>query len=183
MNRNELNFDCDRPAKNDFTATTYNLATGLTNYGSIEYYEGKKKCVESPDDLVPYGSLDANEKSHYDIWMKYTTNDGSRIWYVFELKERNNPSDYYPTAFINEEKWPEFVTYRDKGIIPCWVELYTDNKIRIWNLRTTDFCHLKCSMRFIKQINIDPDSPKKMQIRREIPMEWGNLLERLNGNV
>lgn len=172
-----LDFNCDRQAKNDFTASTYAVITGLSSYSAVNYYELNKQ-----NELVPYGDTTASETSHYDVYVEYITSAWTK-WYVFELKERTHPNDRYPTAYINEEKWPQFVEYRDNGITPCWCELYTDNTLRIWNLENTDFCHLPISRVPIKKINIDPASPKVIQLRRNLPMDEGKIIRRIKGGV
>lgn len=175
MSRNRLNWDCDRQAKKDFTATTYAICTASPVYSSVTFYEKDKN-----GDFVPFGSISASQTSHYDVWMDFTTSAWTKR-YVFELKERHNPDDRYSTAIINEEKWPEFVRLRKEGIIPMWVELYDNGKIRIWNLNSIDFNKLNLNYYEIKKINIDPDSEKKWQTRREIPMEWGKTYGRIRG--
>lgn len=171
-----LDFGCDRKAKNDFTASTYSVCSKKQAFSAMTFWEQDKE-----GNLVPYGDNSVSLQSHYDVFVEYSTSAWTQ-WYVFELKERNNANDFYTTAFINEEKWPQFVKYRDQGIIPCWCELYNDGTLRIWNLEHTDFCHLPVSSRMIKRINIDPYSPKSRQLRREIPMEDGTLLKRIDGN-
>ena len=170
-----LDFNCDRQAKNDFTASTtaYDIEEGFP--GFLEFFE-----YSVSGELVPYGSDNVSTTSRYDLYMDFKTSAWTK-GYIIELKERNHKSDRYATAFINEEKWPDFLPYIEKGIKPLWAELYTDGLIRIWDLSEVDFTKLKLSKRYIKQTHIDPNSPKVLQLRREIPMEWGKIIRRIKG--
>ena len=171
----DLDFSCDRQAKNDFTAST-------DAYDKEEAYPGTFQFFEMDDNgnLVPFGSSAVSITSHYDIWGNYITSAGTQK-YVFELKERHHLSTRYTTAFINEEKWPEFLPYIEKGWKAIWVELYTDDTIRVWDLTKVDFTQLPLSKRWIKKTTVDPNSPKVLQLRREIPMEWGKIIRRIKG--
>lgn len=169
-----LNFDCDRPAKNDFTASTIAFCKTLNSFSAAVFYETDKY-----QNLVPYGDPRAKIEAHYDIWMDYITSAWTQR-YVFELKERGHNSNSFSTAFINEEKWPAFIPLRESGIIPMWVELYEDGLIRIWNLKDVDFTSLPLTQKWIKKINIDPNSKKQLQWRREISMQSGMTISRIN---
>lgn len=169
-----LNFDCDRPAKNDFTASTQTYWAKYGQGDKISFWEMTSACT-----MVPFGSELASPRSRFDVFINYD----DRIWYAVELKERNHPSDYERTinegAFMNDEKKALVPQLKEQGYIPLWAELYTDGKIRLWNLDKINLDTLEKKTFGIKKINIDPNSPKITQTRYLLPVSAATLINRI----
>lgn len=169
-------FDCDRQAKNDFTASTtaYDIEGDFPGY--FVFYE--EDCNHN---LVPYGE-NASITSHYDIWADYITSAWTQK-YVFELKDRDCTSTTYDTAFINEEKLDGFDNYIKQGVLPIWVELYTDGIIRFWNMSKVDISKLERDTKYFKKKNVIQNSPIIKQERLLIPMTMGKTIRRIKGHT
>ena len=168
-----LNFDCDRPAKNDFTASTLNYWREKGANGDLKFFE-----MTSANTLVPYGDERAFPQSRFDVYICYE----GQVWYAVELKERNIPHDYSLTvtegAYMNPEKRELIQPLKDKGYTPIWCELYVDGIIRIWNLSTIDVNTLQTKESRIKKINIDPNSHKQQQLRYLLPISAATTYKR-----
>lgn len=174
---NDLDFNCDRQSKNDFTAST--VSYWAENNKTIVKYDFYERDMYGYS--IPYGSNSAYTQSRADIWFT-TTTSAHTYNCVIELKERSFKSTgHFNSAFINEEKIAYLTALRLKGYRIYWGELYTDNHIRIWDLTNVDFTQLKRVKKWIKKTNIDPNSKKKPQWRREIPYDKGFLIRRIAG--
>lgn len=170
-----LNWDIDRQAKCDFTASTVEYNRTISGDGYFEFYE-----MDDDGRLVPFGSSAASLEARVDVWFKYSTPKGHRYG-ANELKERHNLSDAFPTAYLNLQKLDELDRIRKKDNSIFWSELYTDGVIRIWNLTKVDFEALPLVKVYIKKITIDPDSEVEEQWRRTIPMSSGITITRIRG--
>ena len=173
MDRNRLDWNCDRKAKSDFTASTLNYWRESGAEGELLFWE-----MTSASTFVPFGHKDAYPQSRFDIYMSYE----DRVWYAIELKERNNPSDFKYTveegAFMNGEKKNLIQPLKDQGYIPIWCELYTDKKMRIWNLNNIDTDSLQHKEYKIKTVTIDPDAVKITQTRYLLPISAATIIRR-----
>lgn len=168
-----LDFNCDRQAKCDFTASTKTYWGENGAGDKISFWE-----MTSASTFVPFGSELAFEQSRFDVFINY----GDYVWYAVELKERNHPSDYERTieegAFMNEEKKALIPRLKEQGFVPLWAELYTDGKIRLWNFDLIDINTLQKKTFEIKRINIDPNSPKITQTRYLLPVSAATVFTR-----
>ena len=175
MDRNNLNWDCDRKAKCDFTASTVNYWRERGAEGQLRFWEATSAAT-----LVPFGDNRAYPQSRFDVYFSYD----DRIWYAVEIKERTRPSDYERTieegAFMNKEKKDLIQPLKDKGYIPIWCELYPDGVIRVWNLKKIDVDSLPTTTASIKRITIDPDSKKKPQLRFLLPVSAATIYSRID---
>lgn len=127
----EGDFSSDRQSKYDFTASTINhlLETGKSNI-NVTFFE-----FDDNGNMVEFDSPKASSTSRSDLIMSY-----NGTLYKIELKERKGKyvSDYYGKEgdsegwMLNIEKKNELL--KDKNFIPLFVNLYPDDKIRIWNL-------------------------------------------------
>ena len=173
MDRNKLNWDCDRKAKSDFTASTLNYWRENGAEGKLLFWE-----MTSASTFVPFGHKDAYPQSRFDIYMSYE----DRVWYAVELKERkfdsDNPLTMKDGAFMNGEKKNLIQPLIDRGYIPIWCELYDDDKMRIWNLSRIDLNTLQHKEYSIKKITIDPDAGKIMQTRYLLPVSASTIIRR-----
>lgn len=160
-----LDFNCDRQAKCDFTASTYNYWRENGADGDIRFYE-----MTSASTLVPFGDDRAFTQSRFDVFMSYE----DLLWYAIELKEREHPSTYKYTveegAYLNPEKKEVIHMLEKQGYTPIWCELYTDGIIRIWNFAKIDVDSLPMKVANIKKVNIDPNSTKRQQPRYLLPI-------------
>lgn len=170
----ELDFNCDRQAKCDFTASTTSYLHN--NYGyvsSITWYE-----KDEEGNIVPFGSPSASTTTRQDVFLNY----GS-VWYAIELKERDLCSYarflVEEGSFLNEEKVEPLM---ETGMIPLWSELYTDGVIRIWNLRKIKPTSLRSTTKMIKTITIDPNARKKPQNRLLLPINKAKEIKRIRGD-
>jgi len=175
MDRSRLDWNCDRKAKQDFTASTTNYWREKGAEGELLFWESTSAAT-----LVPFGDDRAYPQSRFDVYMSYE----GRIWYAVELKERKRPSDYKKTveegAFMNSEKKALIQPLKDRGYIPIWCELYPDGVIRIWNLGKIDTDTLQTTAYQIKKINIDPDSQKITQKRYLLPVSASTAYRRID---
>lgn len=165
-----LNFDCDRKAKCDFTASTTNYLQNNGYVSSTTWYE-----LDKYNRLVEFGSPSASTTARQDIYLKY----GNK-WFAIEIKERNLRSDkdflIEEGSFMNKEKVESIMA---TGLIPIWAELYDDDIIRVWNLSKIDISSLSSTTKMIKGINIDPNSKKRMQKRLLLPYSQSKEYRRI----
>lgn len=124
-------FQCDRQSKYDFTASTVNYISSIGKKNvKIRFYE-----FDEDGHMVEFDSPQSSTTSRSDLVMDY---NGSL--YKIELKERKGKyvSDYYGKDgdsegwMLNIEKKDELLN--DASYIPLYVNLYPDNKVRLWNL-------------------------------------------------
>ena len=163
MKSNNRGFDCDRNAKNDFTASTYSYYSYNTG---ITFFEST-----SASTLVPFGDDRAWVSSRMDLYIQWDT-PYYHIIFPTEIKERDFPSDkdfiMKEGAYINPEKIEVVKEEINKGNIPLWAEVYTD-KIRVWNLTKIDLDTLQVKYVPIKRYDIY-NGPKVMQKRFLLPV-------------
>lgn len=176
-----FNFNCDRPAKNDFTASTYDYLTKhFPQYTGISYYE-----ADDDGDLVPYGDWRASSTAHTDLYMELSST-ARTIMYAIELKERwgRYISTYYGEEgqegwVYNYEKDGWLMDEAEKGCIPLFCNEYPDNKMTIWNILKVDKSH--SIQKSIKKVNIDPNSERRVQDRIQLWNKDGITIERIRG--
>lgn len=173
----DLNFNCDRKAKCDWTASTYNYwKQSGADTDNLLFYE-----ATSANTLVPFGSPDADIQSRMDIYMIYE----DTIKYAVEIKERFYPSIQSWTmnegAFMNREKRDAIKKQKEDGWVPLWSELYDDGQIRVWNLDKIDIDTLPETEKSIKRTQIDPTSRKITQKRLLLAVSASTKYDRLNG--
>lgn len=167
-------FNCDRQAKNDFTASTTAYLAEQGNPYRFDYYE---QSVSG--DLVPYGDADASTTSHIDIYMDYITSAYTKR-YAVEIKERIK---YTSSAFtqwyynIPKDRWLQ--SAKDAGYIPLFVNLYPDGVIDIWNLTKVDTDGVVVVP--LKKVEINPDSPRVEQERLLLPSDKAKRIRRVKG--
>lgn len=172
-------FQCDRQSKYDFT-------TSVVNY--IYNYLGKNdvtisfKEYDNEGNLVDFDSEYVDDKCRTDLVMFYITSTKD-VRYEIELKERwkHYTSSYYGKEgdkegwMLNIDKVEEL---NKKEGIPLYVNLYPDNKIRIWNLnKTTDY---QTITKPIHKTTVLP-SEVKLQDRYEVWNKDSILIDRVKG--
>ncbi len=168
-----MDFNCDRPSKDVFTATTYHLITANTKYSaytSITFYER-----DEDGKLVPYGQGKENEQDHIDIFIVLKS-DTETIKIANELKERWGiyVSDFYGKDgqdkgwVLNIPKNYWLLEMAKDGWIPWYSNIYPDGVLRIWNLNNIILTKDTLTELPIKKVNIDPDSPRIMQTRQQL---------------
>lgn len=181
-----LNFNCDRPSKDVFTATTYHLITANTKYSaytSVTFYER-----DEDEKLVPYGQGKENEKDHIDVFI-ILKSDTETIKIANELKERwgRYVSDFYGKEgdeagwVLNIPKNYWLLEMAKKGWIPWYTNIYPDGIMRIWNLNKIILTEDTVTELPIKQVNIDPDSPRIMQPRQQLWNSQGKAYKIIKG--
>lgn len=166
----------DRQTKADLTASTYDYITKtLGKRKDVRFYE-----MNDRGEFVPFGSPRSYYRSRLDVYMLY-----GDVMYAIELKGRTFGSDRFDAAYFNDEKIAPIRNAIEKGYIPLWVETYTDGKARVWNMKDIDtrigLENLPIEEVMIKDITIDPDSPKRLQKRRKLPYEYGTTITRQTG--
>jgi hypothetical protein len=174
-----LNFNCDRPAKCDFTASTTDYVTVYyPQFTGITYYE-----ADDDGDLVPFGDLRASSTAHIDVYMELSS-DSTDITYAIELKERwgKYTSTYYGEEggegwVYNIEKDDWLLKEKDNGRIPLFANLYPDDKITIWRIDNVDRTDI--IEKPIKRVNIDPDSQRVTQKRLQLWNKDGKTIRRI----
>lgn len=173
-------FKCDRQSKYDFTFSIANyLFNQLGKKGSVTFKEYDKN-----GNLVPFDTEYVDDKCRTDLVMFYTTSTNTQdVRYEIELKERwkHYTSDYYGKEgdkegwMLNIDKVEEL---NKKEGIPLYVNLYPDNKIRIWNLnKTTDY---QTITKPIHKTTVLP-SEVKLQDRYEVWNKDSILIDRVKG--
>ena len=169
MKSSRRGFDCDKQAKYDFTASTFNYWNCNTG---VTFWE-----VDKTGHLVPFGDENASKTSKADVVIIYD----DKIVYIVELKERDCTSTRYASegAFINPEKLEFMKKQQAKGYVPLWGELYTDGIIRLWNLNTMDLDSLTCTTKAIKRYDIY-EGERIMQKRYLLPTAAAVEYERIN---
>ena len=175
MDRRRIDWDKeDRDSKNDFTASTYTYFTAYCpNIKEVTYYE-----TDRYGKLVPYGSPQAFNSSFLDVYIKLKFINGKVAWIVAELKERKynryiyakfgiiepyNSDTYGDRNTGKREPWmlEKGKDYHldgalEKGLNPWYVNIYPDNVIRIWDMRTADKSSIITKTN--KAVTIDTDS-------------------------
>lgn len=168
-----LDFDCDRQAKCDFTASTTNYFNDYGYVSSVTWYE-----KDEEGHLIPFGSPSASTTTRQDLFFTY----GNK-WYAVELKERDLRSDtrflVEEGSFLNEEKVKPLM---ETGMIPLWAELYTDKVIRIWNIAKIKPENLRSTTKMIKTITIDPEARRKPQKRLLLPLNKAKEIKRIKSD-
>ena len=132
-------YTCDRPSKDTFTSTTYNYWTSTFPESEITYWE-----KTSTGDLVPYGSVEADEQAREDIYVYFRKSPRNSLkLLVFELKERWGIyiSTYYGKEgdeegwILEEKKYDDLLKVAEaSGASIYYVNIYPDDIIQIWNL-------------------------------------------------
>lgn len=124
-------FNCDRPSKYSFTASTVNYLSSTVKDKDITVVF---KEFDDNGNLVEFDSPDASTTSRSDLVMFY--ND---VPYIVELKERWGR--YTSTAYGEEgsEGWmlnvdKQIELTKQNWAIPLYVNLFPDGVIRAWNL-------------------------------------------------
>ena len=156
----QSNFECDRPAKNDFTASTVQYLERTGHRAPVSFYEENTYGT-----LVPFGSPDASPYAHIDVYMQY-----GNAWYAIELKERtgynsNSPYIISSGTYYNYEKDEALKESMKKGYIPLFADLYSDGVIRVWNVSNVNVEELPVAHRKIKRYSCIASSPKEEQDR------------------
>lgn len=182
-----LDFNCDRKAKDDWTAST---ASYLDNKWCSNASDYGYKFFESTTtgELVPYGDPTADIHSHMDLYLTLYKGLTPVLTYAIELKERWGR--YVSTLYgeegddegwmYNEEKGEYFEREIELGRIPVFSNLYPDNKITIWNLLRIPEENIHHMVKPIKKINIDPNSKKEEQARNGLMNKDGMMIDRIN---
>lgn len=129
-------FQCDREAKDLFTATTLNFFITQPDCAGVKYYE-----MDYAGNLVDYGSKNAYSKARADVVIRYEYINGSVEWYVVELKERPRWGHSYwlvtdpdEGEIMEQDKKSVLDDYKRKGCTTVWAALYNDKKFRLWFL-------------------------------------------------
>lgn len=175
-----LNFNCDRQAKCDWTASTAQYLE--------EHWKGDYKFFESDKDgnLVPFGDKSAFVNSHMDVYLVLYSAFTPVITYAVELKERLGiyTSKYYGEE--GQEGWmyniPKDGYLKDEmkaGRIPLFSNLYPDSAITIWNISKISPKNIGMTTKNIKKVNIDPDSKKIPQDRLLLKNKDGITIRRI----
>ena len=168
-----LNFNCDRPTKDDFTASTIVYLRSKGYKKAVGFYE-----EDGIGHLVPYGSPCASTTARVDIYMLY----GDKM-YAIEIKGRSFRSDYPQIvasgSFYNYEKDDVLQNRKDLGYIPLFVDLYTDGVIRVWNMAKIALSGLQTTEKMIKTTTIDPNARKRSQKRALLPISAATEIKRI----
>ena len=175
-------FDCDRQAKRDFTASTVSYWKEKGKDTSrLAFWEKTKAGT-----LVPFDSPDADRESRLDVYICYSAVTDGRLdavlWWSAELKERSYPStaNFFITggSYLNTEKIEAMKEEPDYAHI--WVELYSDGKIRLWNLTHIDIGELPEVWSGIKRYTVK-NGPRIRQKRRLLPISKAIEIKRERG--
>lgn len=175
-------FDCDRQAKYDFTASTAQYWSNTTDPSLLGFYE-----MTSAGTLVPFGSEEADDKSHMDLYIHYSAMTNGDLYdvlkYAVELKERTYNSNtgflISKGSFINPKKIESI--RQETGVTHLWAELYPDDVIRIWNLSKIDLDSIRFVPSRIKRYDIY-NGPKIPQKRGLLPVDKAITIRRVRGN-
>lgn len=172
-------FQCDRQSKYDFSVSMSNYLFNEKGDVTVVFKEYDKQ-----GNLVDFDSNDVDDKSRTDLVMFYSTPTSTDdIRYNIELKERwgKYTSDYYGKDDDNEgwmlniDKVNEL---KKLDGIPLYINLYPDNKIRVWNLdKISDFNTITKN---IHKTTVIP-SDVKQQDRYEVWNRDSILIDRVKG--
>lgn len=175
-----MGFDCDRQAKNDFTASTYAYLTMMYPKYNVKYFE-----ADADGDLVPYGTWQASLTAPLDVYIELY-NDTTDIVYSVEIKERWG--NYTSTSYGNpgQEGWmynppkdEKLQRERKEGRIPLFCNLYPDGLLTIW--RVDNVNREDILLKDIRKINIDPNSRTCKQKRYQLWNKDGKTIKRIKG--
>ena len=175
-----LDFNCDRQAKCDWTASTAQYLE--------EHWKGDYKFFESDrnGNLVPFGDKSAYEQSHMDVYLTIYSAYTPVRTYAVELKERLGRyiSTYYGEEgqegwMYNIPKDNYFKAEIKAGRIPLFSNLYPDSAITIWNISKIAPENIGRTTKNIKKVNIDPDSQKIPQDRLLLMNKDGITIRRI----
>lgn len=175
-------YSIDRQSKNDFTATTYNyITTHYPCWTGITFYE-----TNNNNELVPYGDPSVPENEHLDVYIDLRSKN-THIIYACELKERWG--DYVSTYYgkdgqekgwmYNPEKKRWLEDQIDNGYIPLYVNLYPDQKIRIWNILNIEVGEAR---EFdVPNSTVEPEKGRAKKKRYELWNNQGIIIDRIKG--
>lgn len=172
---NDIPFTGDRQSKYDFTASTVNYISSISNGEDVTVVF---KEFDKDGNLVEFDSENSSITSRMDLVMFY--ND---VPYLVELKERKGryTSDSYGVEgkegwFVNVEKQAEFA--KNQWAIPLFVNLFPDGKVIVWNLnRIKEFPSI---VKGICKYN-DIPSDRYLQKRVQVWNKDGVMFERVKG--
>lgn len=178
-----LDFNCDRRAKCDFTASTANYLR--QKWGSdFAFYESDKE-----GNLVPFGSEYSDIHSHMDLYIVLYSAWTAVVTYAVELKERQGRYTSKSYGEEGQEGWmyniPKDTYFKkemDAGRKPLFANLYPDSAITIWNIAKISPENIGSTTKMIKGINIDPLSPKREQERLLLMNKDGITIPRIQGD-
>lgn len=167
-------FSCDRQSKYDFTASTVSYIDKMYNNVSVVFKEFDKNGL-----LVEFDSPASHQQSRTDLVMYI--ND---YCYVVELKERwgKYTSNFYGKD-EDEEGWmlniDKVTELKRLAAIPLYVNLYPDNKVRIWNLNNIE--NYNTITKPIHKTTVI-ESEIKQQDRYEVWNKDSKIFDRVKGN-
>lgn len=169
-------FDGDRPAKNDLTAST--LYQVFSSDPNASFWE-----KTTSGELVPYGDPRAiKSRNKYDLFVHYFD-----FWFAIEMKSRSfKHNSYLVTASTEGEifevkKCEETKLLQQEGYICLWASVYSDGKIRIWQLNNIDLDNLN-GKPITKHKYTCKNSEYITQYEYLLPAEQSIIIDRLNGN-
>lgn len=177
-------FEIDWQSKCDFTASTYAYFSMCSNFSAVTFYEQDKDGHN-----IPFGDDRAYSQSHTDITFTYYSNCGWEKEVINELKERGGT--YTSTnKYLMEEgeifepfKKETLQKLKDEGKEVRWAVLYTDGKIRIWNLNKIDLDSLKRRITRKRKHTIDPNSGYIVENEYLLPADKSIIIDRIRGVI
>lgn len=168
-------FECDREAKNDLTASTI----AYLNYDpSIRFWE-----TTEDGKLVPYGDPRADTTADYDLYMEY-----KGFLFAEEAKGREHGHMHHLVTASTEGEMLEIKKKEDtqrlikQGFVCYWIVLYSDGKIRIWNLNKLDLDNLPHRIIYCPAHSVDEVVKYVPKMCYLLPADKSKIIDRLNGN-
>lgn len=172
-----MDFECDIQSKYDFSASTVTYLSNKFPNADVRFYG-----VDSNGNMVDWDS--ASVTSHLDIYMLI-----NNVRYACELKERwgKYHSTYYGEPdnegwIYNIEKDNFLKQAAENGDIPLYVNLYPDDKIRIWNINKITDADLGRVEKYIHKYTVK-DSPRLLQKRYTLMNDTGIIIDRIRADV
>lgn len=177
-------FACDRQAKADVTASTLNFF--VKRFGipqkNIKFYE--YDCYGIP---VPFGDPRGDIHSRSDILMVISF-WGYELKFPIEIKERSfDHMCHFTTAVtegaileVNKKEEAERIM-KEVGFPYLWIELYTDGKLRLWNLAKINLDSLPLTPKTKNRYTVY-DSDKVTQDVYLLPADKSIIIDRIEGS-
>lgn len=169
-------FDGDRLAKNDLTAST--LQQLFKNDKNVSFWE---RTITG--ELVPYGDARAHRsRDGYDLYVHYFS-----FWIAIEMKSRNfGHNNYLVTASTEGEmfevlKCEKTKELQEKGFMCWWASVYNDGKIRIWQLDYIDLNNLRGDYKTKPKYSCK-QSEKITEYVYLLDANKSLIIDRINGN-
>lgn len=120
--------------------------------------------------------------SAWDISAHKKNSKGLKRAFIIEIKNREIPSNLYPTLFLEVQKYQRLIETKDKVVDRepeaelLYINFLTDNKVVVFNLSKIDLTKVAITKRYAKCDDYDLEA-RCLKDMYELPIELGTTYE------